>query len=203
MNTAGLLLVLQIALSTGGSGAGEHLLAGARSFREGRFEEALVEFRVAQNLGSPDALGYAGATLVKLGRPEEAIQAFGGGEEPGRDALMDYFRALACYEARLYLCADRLFAGVGERSGPRIAEQATKIRSDIAAELAQEPSREAVDWYLARCSAEQDARRPVLASAYCREAAGLASRRKDRYGRAQAEAAFARMEQKSRAGSQK
>lgn len=201
MHAAGFLLVLQVVLSTGGTGADEHLLAGARSFREGRFEEALVEFRVAQTLGSPDASAYAGAALVKLGRPEEAIQAFGGGEEPGRDALIDYYRALACYEARLYLCADRLLAGLGERSGPRIADQAAKIRSAITAELAEEPSRAAVDWYLARCSARNDATRPVLAVAYCREAAGLAGRRKDRYGRAAAEAMLARLGHGSRAGS--
>jgi hypothetical protein len=201
LHTAGLLLVLQVALSTGGTGADEHLLAGARSFREGRFDEALVEFRVAQTLGSPDASAYAGAALVKLDRPEEAIQSFGGGDEPGRDALIDYYRALACYEARLYLCADRLLAGVGERSGPRIADQAAKIRSGIAAELAAEPSRVAVDWYLARCSERNDAKRPILVAAYCREAAGLARRRKDQYGRAEAEAMLARLGRGSRAGS--
>jgi tetratricopeptide (TPR) repeat protein len=195
LNTAGLVLFLGVTLSTGGTGADEHLLAGARSFREGRFDEALVEFRVAQNLGSRDAAGYVAASLVKLDRPEEAIEAFGGVEAPGRDALLDYYRALACYDARLYLCADRILAEVGERSGPRIAAQARKIRADVAAVLTPEPGQASIDWYLSICSARLQAGRAVLAQAYCREAAELSGRRKDAYRRSDAVALLARLEE--------
>ncbi|SRR6266542_1974716 len=184
-------LLLGLALTT--PGAEEHLVAGARHFREGRFDTALVEFRVAERLGAKEASGYAGASLVKLQRPEEALEAFGAAGAGG-DALLDYYRALACYDARLFLCADRILAAVGERSGPRIAGQARKMRADIAAALAQEPAQEAVDWYLGRCSAGADAQRPALAAAYCREAAGLADRRKDRYRRGDALAALATLE---------
>ncbi len=191
MNTA-LSIVLALSLSAGGSGADEHLLAGARLFRDGRFAEALVEFRVAQKLGAPEAGGYAGASLVKLDRPEEAIEAFGGVEGAGRDALLDYYRATACYEARLYLAADRILAEVGARSGPRVAEQSAKLRAEIATALAKEPSRAAIDWYLAQCAERRARGRTILADAYCHMAAALSARRADHYGAAQAAATPAR-----------
>jgi len=108
------------------------VLAGARLFRDGRYAESLVEFRVAERLGDPDARGYAGAALVKLDRPEQAVEAFEspGAPPPGRDALLDHYHALACHETRLYLRADRLLERIGPRSGPRVAEQAARIRGD-------------------------------------------------------------------------
>ena len=181
MHAGTVLLLLSTLLSSPGDGsAGDHLVAGANAFRNARYDEALVEFRVAQALGSADAAPYAAASLVKLGRAADAVEAFGanGG---GHDALLDYYHALACYEARLYLCADSILAGVGERSGPQVAEQAARTRAAIAAELAKEPPQASIDWYLTRCAEQGDAGRPVLALAYCREAVGLSERRADRY----------------------
>jgi hypothetical protein len=183
----GLALVVGAFLATVGADADEHLLAGAKAFREERFDVALVEFRVAQSLGAPDAATYAATTLVKLNRPEEAVESFGPGDGPGQDALVDYYRGLACYEARLYLCADQLMAAVGERAGPRIADLAAKVRGSIATVLAAEPSHETIDWYMARCAAERKAKRAALGAAYCREAAGLARRRSDHYRQSEAE----------------
>ncbi len=180
MHLGGLLLVLTVMSSPGEKSAGEHLSAGAQAFREGRYEEALVEFRVAQGLGASDAGPYAAATLVKLGRAEEAVEAFAATEE-GRDALLDYYRGIACYEARLYLCADRLLAGIGARSGPRIAAEAARARAASASELAKEPPQPTIDWYLARCGERREAGRSTLAAAFCQEAVGLAERRADRY----------------------
>ena len=179
MHVGGLLLVLAV-MSSPGESAGKHLGVGARAFREGRYDEALVEFRVAQGLGASDAGPYAAATLVKLGRAEEAVEAFATTEE-GRDALLDYYRGIACYEARLYLCADRLLAAVGARSGPRIASEAAKARAAIASELTKEPPQPTIDWYLARCGERREAGRSELAAAFCQEAVGLAERRADRY----------------------
>jgi len=175
------LLLLGVLLSAGGPGADEHLLAGARLFRDARYAEALIEFRVAERLGAPEAPRYAGATLVKLDRAEEAIEAFGGVDAPGPDPLMDYYRALAAYEARLYTAADRLLASLGGRSGPKIAEQAARIRAGIAAALAQPPSTAAIDWHLARCADLRRQGRAALAQESCREAAALVARRPDRY----------------------
>jgi len=57
------LAVAALAISAGPA-AGEHLLAGARAFRDDKFDAALVEFRVAEKLGAPEAGAYAGAALV-------------------------------------------------------------------------------------------------------------------------------------------
>src|SRR5438128_4902456 len=124
-----------LAVLLAASGADEHLLAGARFFRAGEFFKALVEFRVAEKLGGPgEPSWYAAAALVKLGRAEDALEAFAQAEKvapAARDALLDYYRALACYDARLYGCAAKLFEQVGDGSGPRIAGQARKARADI------------------------------------------------------------------------
>ena len=186
MTPAAIALLLGLAL--GASGADEHLLAGANAFREQRFDEALVEFRVALSLGSPDAAGYLATTLVKLGRFDEAVESFGGGDLPGQDPLVDYYRALACHGARLYQCADRLAAAVGDRAGPRVGALASDLRTKVAPTLAAEPSRESIDWYLSRATAERAAKRPGLATALSREAAGLSRRRPDRYRLSEAEA---------------
>jgi hypothetical protein len=184
---AGLPLLVAVTLAS--TGADEHVLAGARLFREGRWAEALVEFRVAERLGSAGARGYAGAALVKLGRAEEAVEAFEGpgAPVPGRDPLLDYYHAQACYDARLYVCADRLLAGVGERTGPRIGAEAAKARAAIAALLGAEPKADAVDWFLARCEDTARTGRDVLARAFCEEAKALGERRRDRHGVALAE----------------
>lgn len=184
-------VLLGIVVTAAGADAGERLLAGARLFREGRHAEALVEFRVAERMGAAEARPYAGAALVQLGRHEEAVEAFGAGT--GGDALLEYYRAMACYGARLYLCADRALSSVGERSGPRIAEQAARLRADLAAALKEEPSTATVDFYVARCTDLRRDGRGALAAAFCTEAVELAGRRKDRYRRDEARALLARI----------
>src|SRR5512142_966951 len=110
-------IVSVVFLATGSPPADAHVLEGARLFRENQFAEALVEFRMAERLGSPDARGYVAATLVKLARPQDALELFEepSAPPPGTDPLLDYYHARACYDLRLYLCADGLLAGVGSR----------------------------------------------------------------------------------------
>jgi hypothetical protein len=197
----GTVLLLVAFLAPGADAkAGPHLLAGADAFRNERYREALVEFRVAQRLGSTDAGPYAAAALLKLGRAEEAVEAFRAAPGSG-DALLDYYHAVACYEARLYLCADRLLASVGARSGPRIAEEAARMRALIASELAAEPPRTSIDWYLAGCAERRDGGRPALAQAFCHEAVGLAERRADRYRFAEASSTLATLSPAAAVGS--
>jgi tetratricopeptide (TPR) repeat protein len=160
-----------------GTGGEEHLMSGARHFREGRYEEALVEFRVAAKLGVPQASAYAGASLVKLERFEDAIEAFGAYDAAESDALLDYYRALACHGARLYSCAAEILASVGDRSGPKLAEQAAKVRADIAARLQVEPTPATIEWYATRCAERRRDGRAAVADAYCAEASALAKRR--------------------------
>lgn len=169
-------LWLALALAARGDGPEAHLLAGAAHFREARYADALVEFRVAERLGEPEAASYAGAALVKLERWEEAVETFETAA-PSDHPLQDYYRALACYGAQLYACADRLLAGIGDRSGPRIAEQARALRAELARALTAPPSDATLAWYRAHCEERRAQGRAALAAAYCREVDALASRR--------------------------
>jgi len=165
-------LVQAIALALSLAAAGDdHLVTGAQFFRDGRYAEALVEFRVARNLGARDAAAYAGASLVKLGRFEEALEAFSEAGPPGDDALLDYYRALACHGARLFARADATLAGIGERAGPKLAEQASRIRADLAPTLAAPADPTTLAGYRHRCDELRRARRTALAELFCEEAA--------------------------------
>lgn len=176
-------LLLSLSLAAAAGGADERLLAGARYFRDGRFAQALVEFRVAGKLGAGgDAAWYAAACLVRLNRPEDAVEAFAEAEQLApamRDDLFDYYRAVACHDAKLYSCADRLLAGMGDRAGPRIRLEAGKLRQRLEPILRGEPARTAIDWYAERAASAE--KRPLLAAAYQAEAAALSARRADRY----------------------
>lgn len=189
-------LLLAVGLAAAGTAA-DHLFAGARHFRDARYTEALTEFREAQRLGAADAQGYAAATLVKLGRHEEALELFESDTRRDGDALLQYYRAVACFETRMYLSADAQLAGIKQVSGPHVAGQVMQLRVLIAAELQKQPSENAIDWQLDRCETHRAAGRRALAAMYCREAAGLASRRFDRYGRARAEDGLAQLDNRS------
>ena len=173
-----LLVVLALTVAAAG-GADQHLLSGARQFREGRFAEALVEFRVAEKLSAAgEAAWYSAACLVRLNRPEDAVEAFAEAELHAaamRDELFDYYRAVACHDARLYHCADGLLAQVGDKAGPRIRDEAEKLRRRIEPVLGAEPAPATIEWY--RQKAQESARRPLLSAAYLAEASALAVRR--------------------------
>lgn len=173
-----MLFALAVLLAT--PGADEHLLTGARAFRAGEFSRALIEFRVAEKLGGPgEASWYAAAALQKLGRAEDALQAFALAERSApkaRDALLDYYRALACYDARLYLCARKLLSQVGDESGPRVGEMARKTGESIDKLFETPPSQGAVDWYRERAQVAKAARRDSLAALYSAEAEALQAR---------------------------
>jgi tetratricopeptide (TPR) repeat protein len=197
MRRAAILGVLLVAgVVRGDSGADGHLLAGAQHFQAGRFTEALVEFRVAARAGDDGgALWYVAATHVKLKRPDEAIVAFARAQDVApteRDGLFDYYHALACYDVRLYRCADRLLATIGGEAGPRIAEHAKKVRADLAPVLATTPAPAVIDWYHARGQAAVKAGQWPLAAAFFDEAVALAAARSDGYRRAEAAGALER-----------
>jgi len=199
MKRAAAMLFLVSASVRADSGHDAHLFAGAQHFQAGRFTEALVEFRVAERIATDGApTWYVAATLVKLKRPDEALSAFARAEatDPSdRDGLFDYYHALACYDARLYHCADRLLAIVGDGAGPRIAGQARKIRGDLAALVTSMAPPATIDWYHARGQAALRAGDGALAAAYFEEAIAWAAARSDAYrleeateGRARAKA---------------
>lgn len=182
-------------LSTGAlaGSADAHLLEGARHFRAGRYAEALVAFKLARKLGArADVAWYIAAALVKLERHEDAIDAFAEAQHlwpDGRDAVLTYYEALACYGARLYGCADQLLKLVAVQAGPQIKSHAEKLRADIAAALSEAPATGAIDWYLERANLAKASGRTALELAYLREAVALSQKRADGYRLAEAQRA--------------
>jgi tetratricopeptide (TPR) repeat protein len=165
-----------------------HLVAGAEAFRAGSYDKALVEFRVAEALGSTEAARYAAASLLKLGRPEDAVEAFAladRGSRSGGDALLEVYRGEACYAIRLYLCADRWFESAASRAGPRLAPQLEALRSAIRGALQPDQLAPAIDRLLGRAT-ELAGARPALAAAYADEAVTLAARSPARHREAEA-----------------
>jgi tetratricopeptide (TPR) repeat protein len=194
MTARALAISLLAAVASSVPAADAHMHAGARYFQADRFDEALVEFRVAEELGDPSASWYSAATLVKLHRPAEAVPEFSRAERVAsadRDALLDYYHALACYEARLYACAERLLAEINQQAGPRIAAQAEQLRASLRPVLAGPAPPATLDWYHARARDALAAKRWELAAAYFEEALALGRRRGDNYRGAEAAAGLA------------
>jgi len=179
-----IVLLAWSTVAAAGGAFNEHLLAGASHFRAGRYEAALVELQVAEKLGAgAQARWYIAATLSKLGRPEDALEAFlsAAAGDPGmRDVLLTYHEAVASQDARLYARADRLLSSVGSGGGPAIAEFAAKLRAQLAPLLQATPTHASVDWYLDRVAANR-AGRPRLAALFAEEAARVAHRTPDCY----------------------
>lgn len=179
------------AVASSAPAADAHMHTGARHFQADRFDEALVEFRVAEELGDPSASWYSAATLVKLHRPADAVSEFSRAERVAsadRDALLDYYHALACYEAKLYACAERLLAQINHQAGPRVGAQAEKLRATLRPVLAGPPPTATLDWYHARAREALAAKRWELAAAYFEEAMTLGRLRGDNYRGAEAAA---------------
>jgi tetratricopeptide (TPR) repeat protein len=172
-----------------------HLVAGAEAFRAESYEKALVEFRVAEALGSSEASWYAAASLLKLGRAEDAVEAFVLAERSNRaaaDALLEVYRGQACYAAQLYACADRWFQSASARAGPRLAPQLEALRAAIRDALQPAQLEKAIDTRLSR-AVELQATRPALALAYAEEAAALAARSPTRHRQGEATALSGRL----------
>lgn len=160
-----------------------HLLSGADHFRAGRFEAALVEFKVADRLGVVQARWYVAAALTKTGRHDEAVETFLSAAEvdpQGRDAVLTWHEAVASYELRLYTRADALLAGLVTAS-PKIREQVEQLRAKMAPVLTAVPPGESVDAYLAQAGRARAAGRAGLARLIAEEARALARRRSDCY----------------------
>ena len=172
-----------------------HLVAGAEAFRAEAYEKALVEFRVAEALGSTEASWYAAASLLKLGRADDAVEAFVVAERSNRaasDALLEVYRGQACYAAQLLLCADRWFESASARAGPRLGPQLKALRAAIRDALQPGQIDAAIDRLLDRAGGLQGTR-PALAFALAEEAAALAARSPARHRQAEATALAAHL----------
>ena len=179
------LVVTVVAASAFGQDADPHLRLGAAHFRAGRFEEAVVEFKVARELGSVgETHWYIAAALTRAGRHLDALEAFAKAEEEApqsADALFLYYRGVACSEAQLVVCAAGSFELAAQSAGPKVAEQARRLATEASALLAAEPPHEAIDELLLRAVAAARKGRARLSATVAREAAELASRRADRW----------------------
>ncbi len=172
-----------------------HLVAGAEAFRAEAYAQALVEFRVAETLGSAEARWYVAASLLKLGRAEDAVEAFVLAERGSRssgDALLEVYRGQACYAARLFLCADRWFESAASRAGPRLAPQLTSLRAGIREALRPDQLGSAIDGLMARAAAVSRSR-PALAFALADEAVALSARAPDRHRESEAASLVSRL----------
>jgi tetratricopeptide (TPR) repeat protein len=175
-----LFLLLLPALAWGEGKALEHLLLGADAFRAGQFSVALVEFRFAEaEEPSSEASWYAAAALVKLHRTDEALEAFAAAEArapAARDALFDFYQALACYDARLYTRADTLLSRIDAPAGPHLVEQATKLRARLTPVLSAATDAATADWYRAESSRLRTAGFPRAAALFDVELSAVLSR---------------------------
>lgn len=174
----GLMLASAVSLAQ----PADHVLTGARAFRDGDWATALVEFRVALKLGAaPGVHWYEGAALARAGRFEEAVGAFELAQELApaeRDPLLDYYRALSCFETKLWGCVAEVTDVLQRTGGPRIQQQVATMASEAKQLLSSEPPRSAIDACFARARA---AGWPALTRAWLREAARLGARRSDRH----------------------
>ena len=175
----GVMLASAVSLA---QSADAHVLTGARAFRDGDWAAALVEFRVALKLGAPPGVHwYEGAALARSGRFEEAVGAFELAQElapSGRDPLLDYYRALSCFETKLWGCVAEVTEALQRTGGPRIQQQVTAMATEAKQLLSNEPPKSAIDACFARSRA---AGAPSLTRAWLREAARLSGRRTDHY----------------------
>lgn len=125
-----------------------------------------------------EAAWYVAATLQRLQRNEEALEAFLSAEAlwpEGRDPVLTWYEAVASHQLGLYGRADSLAASLSGAGGPRIAEQARKLRAQMAPLLTATPADRHLDFYLARARALAASRAPV-ARLYLAEARALSRR---------------------------
>lgn len=158
--------------------ADAHLLSGARAFRDGDYARALVEFRVAEKRGaSVRVQWYLAATLQKLGRNDDALYAFAVAERTapaGRNAVLTWYEAVASHDVGLFTRADALAARVASEGGPKLAEQAQRLRAQMANLLGATPTAAQLEFHLSRARAL--ATRREVALLYVGEARALAQR---------------------------
>jgi hypothetical protein len=152
------ILCLGCALAYADTATARHLTAGVQAFKNGRFDEALVELRVVERAAdAPDDLAfYLGPTLVKLGRDREALGVLLR-SRAARDALTDFYLGEAYYHLRLYRKAREVFAGLRSRGlGPALDEAATRYVRAVDEAYVAPISEDTVEYYATQAREETD-----------------------------------------------
>jgi tetratricopeptide (TPR) repeat protein len=191
----GRVVLMMVVLASLGAfaqaGADAHVLSGARAFRNGEWAAALVEFRVALKLGAPASVRwYEGAALARSERFEEAVGSFELAFEQApsaRDPLLDYYRALSCFELQLWGCVVEVTSELERTGGPRVQQQVKVMAGEAKQLLSTEPPPAAIDACFTRSRA---AGSPSLSRAWLREAVRLGKRRADAFRVNEAEQAL-------------
>jgi tetratricopeptide (TPR) repeat protein len=148
-----------------------HLLLGVRAFKDGRYDEALVELRlVARAPDAPaDLAFYLGPTLYKLQRYDEALTTFVS-SRAAPDALTDFYLGQTYYQLGLYRKARAVFAGLRARGlGPALDAAAGRYVDAVDLVYRTAPAAGSIDAYLAQ-GLELAGKAPVLAGEYLDEA---------------------------------
>lgn len=148
-----------------------HLLQGVRAFKAERYEEALVELRMAaRGPNAPaDLAFYLGPTLYKLHRYDEALAVFVTSRATP-DALTDFYLGQTYYQLRLFRKARAVFAQLRARGlGPALEDAAGRYVSLIDATYQTPPPPGSIDYYLSEGVARA-AGGAVIAAEYLDEA---------------------------------
>jgi len=151
--------IAAVALADDGGATARHLQAGVEAFRDGRYDDALVELRVVQRArdAPPDLAFYLGPTLVKLGRDREAIAVFVASTAP-RDLLADFYLGEAYYHERMYRKARATFAGLRAHGlGPVLDDAAGRYVARVDAVYDRAPAQSTIDYYVDAAHGERDA----------------------------------------------
>lgn len=171
------VLVLVCARDVHAQDADAHLTLGAAHFRAGRFTEAVVEFRVARARGGGgDTLWYIASALTRAGRATDAVEAFREAAEvapKSADALLLYYRGVACSDAELLVCANDAFEQAARTAGPKVAEQARRLAAEARAVLGKGVPPAAIALLTERAAEAAKAGRPRLAAAINEEVKAL------------------------------
>jgi hypothetical protein len=153
-----LLVVLFLALAVAPAAADDapasstprHLMAGVRAFKEGKYEDALVELRLVARASDapPDLAFYLGPTLYKLGRHREALAVFVTSRATP-DALTDFYAGQTYFQLKLYRKARAVFAGLRTRGlGPALDEAAGRYVDAVDLAYRRPPEPATIDSYL-------------------------------------------------------
>jgi len=153
------------------SSTARHLLAGVRSFKDGKYEDALVELRVVAR--APDAPAdlafYLGPTLYKLGRYREALAVFVS-SKAAPDALTDFYLGQTYYQLKLYRKARGVFASLQARGlGPVLETAAASYVEAVDTAYRKPPEVVTIDSYIDTGRAAL-ANEPTIAAEYLDEA---------------------------------
>ncbi|MBI3097742.1 MAG: tetratricopeptide repeat protein [Planctomycetes bacterium] len=163
--------------------ADAHLVLGIDCFKDKKYDEAIVEFRIAANARPADGsiLHYLGAAYYEKGSYDESLIQFKEGlalAPAFGDEFSFYYVARLYYRNRLYCGARGWFTRIIEQNpNSKFSGEARRFVAEIDALLATPAENATIDWYYDRGLTESQNRRHLIAEDYFREVLALGERR--------------------------